>query len=363
MQHSLLLQGAVPSRCSLETAHRYLPACTNAGVGGDWFDILQLSGARVGLIVGDVTGQGIQAVARAGRLRTAMRTLAALDFTPEEVLAHIDARVRQATVREPAAGRESGSVGSTCLYAIYDPVTGQCCAASAGHPAPIVVRPGEAAGLLPVSVGPPLGLGGLPFDMTQTSLPDGSLLALYTNGLFRGLQQDPDSLMHVLHALNGPEQQRDNLCQAAVEAALGGQPPADDAILVLTRARSLGPGRVATWDLPAIPEVDARARRLASGQLTVWGLAEYAPLAELVISELVTNAIRYGRGPIRLRLIREHPLICEVSDASSTSPHMRQASSHDEGGRGLFMVAQLAEAWGTRYTPTGKIIWVELAGP
>lgn len=360
LQHSLLVRGAVPTRSSLETAHRCLPARTRAGVGGDWFDILPLSGARVGLIVGDVTGRGIQSVACAGRLRTAMRTLAALDFTPDEALAHIDARVRQAADDDLFADQEATSLGSTCLYAIYDPVTGRCSAASAGHVPPIVVRPGGAAGLLPLSVGPPLGLGGLPFETTETRLPDGSLLALYTNGLLHGLQHDPDGLMHLLHALTEPGRPLDDLCQAAVEAALDEGPPTDDAILLLARTRSLEADRVATWDLPAEPEVVARTRARASRQLTVWGLAEEAPSAELVISELVTNAIRYGRSPIQLRLIREHTLICEVSDASHTSPHLRQATSDDEGGRGLFMVAQFADAWGTRYTPTGKTIWAEL---
>ncbi|BBJ45118.1 hypothetical protein SSPO_078360 [Streptomyces antimycoticus] len=90
-----------------------------------------------------------------------------------------------------------------------------------------------------------------------------------------------------------------------------------------------------------------------------WGLEKQVFTTELVVSELVTNAIRYGRPPIRLRLIRDRALICEVSDFSSTAPHLRRARALDEGGRGLFLVAQLAQRWGTRLEVHGKTIWAE----
>jgi anti-sigma regulatory factor (Ser/Thr protein kinase) len=103
----------------------------------------------------------------------------------------------------------------------------------------------------------------------------------------------------------------------------------------------------------------AEARKRVSDRLTAWGLEEEAFTTELVVSELVTNALRYGRPPIRLRLIHDRSLICEVSDGSSTAPHLRRARVFDEGGRGLFLVAQLTQRWGTRYTSTGKTIWAE----
>lgn len=90
------------------------------------------------------------------------------------------------------------------------------------------------------------------------------------------------------------------------------------------------------------------------------GIGGLAFSTELVISELVTNAIRYGTGPRRLRILRDGPsLICEVADGSSTSPHLRRAADTDEGGRGLFLVAQFTQRWGTRYVPRGKVIWTE----
>ena len=98
-------------------------------------------------------------------------------------------------------------------------------------------------------------------------------------------------------------------------------------------------------------------RRPAARPSGAW--TELAFTTELILSELVTNAIRYGSGPIRVRLLRDRSLICEVSDGSSTSPHLRYAATTDEGGRGLFLVAQFTERWGTRYTPDGKVIWAE----
>ncbi len=115
-------------------------------------------------------------------------------------------------------------------------------------------------------------------------------------------------------------------------------------------------------DLPADPAVVATARQNATEQLSRWGFDEAAFVTELV-SELVTNAIRYGGVPIELRLIRDRSLICEVSDASSTSPHMRRARTYDEGGRGLLLVAQLTDRWGSRPSGNGKTIWAEQALP
>lgn len=92
-----------------------------------------------------------------------------------------------------------------------------------------------------------------------------------------------------------------------------------------------------------------------------WGVDEAASfVVELVVSELVTNAIRHGNAPVCLRLIQERGLIIEVSDGGHTSPHLRRAAMEDEGGRGLFLVAQLTQRWGTRYTSTGKTIWTEV---
>jgi anti-sigma regulatory factor (Ser/Thr protein kinase) len=135
--------------------------------------------------------------------------------------------------------------------------------------------------------------------------------------------------------------------------------PADDIVLMLARTAALDAGQVRTWQLPPDPAAVARARKMAGEQLAAWGLTEAAFTTELIVSELVTNALRYGGAPIELRLIRDSTLVCEVSDGSNTAPHLRRARVFDEGGRGLLLVAQLSDRWGTRQTPTGKTIWAE----
>jgi PAS domain S-box-containing protein len=368
LQRSLLLRANVPDPSPLEAAHRYLPAAAHAGVGGDWFDVLPLSGARVGLVVGDVTGRGVHAVARAGRLRTAIRTLATLDLPPDELLTRFDALVHRQidTPSPPRAADEPDTPGfsGTCLCLVYDRVTGRATVASAGHPPPIVVRPGGRAELMDLAPGPPLGIGTLPIEACELDLPDGSVLALWTDGLVRTRDPEPDAnLRRLQRALAAPTASLDELCDTALNAVRRSREPDDDAVLLLVRTRILPADRVASWDLAADPAVVSRARAEAVRSLGAWGLTEQAAAAELLVSELVTNAIRYGREPIRLRLIRDTALICEVFDGSSTSPHLRRAAETDEGGRGLFMIAQLADNWGTRYLARGKVIWAELSLP
>ncbi|MEV6106329.1 SpoIIE family protein phosphatase [Streptomyces sp. NPDC051940] len=364
LQHSLL-QVTTPELSAATTAHRHLPAVGRAGVAGDWFDIIPLSGARVAFVVGDVPGRGIHAVAQAGRLRTAVRALARQDPSPDELLSQLDGIIiSQALDPEYASGAHTGAVGSSCLYAVHDPVAHRCSFASAAHYPPLVIPPSGDGRLLDVPFGPPLGLGGMPFQTVDTELPEGSVLALYTDGLLRGADGRGDidaALRALLRALTQPDADLERACDTAVDRMLpaGG---ADDAVLLLARTHAFGPDRVATWDLPLDPAIVGQARNLTSGQLAAWQLDELAFTAELIVSELVTNAIRYAQAPIQLRLIRSPSLICEVSDASSTSPHPRRAAETDETGRGLFMIAQMAEGWGTRYTLAGKTIWAECAG-
>ena len=355
-----LLQYHRPLQPAVETAMRYLPADPQVGVGGDWFDVIPLSGARVALVVGDVVGHGIQASATMGQLRSAMRTLADVDLPPDELLTQLDDLI----LEEIEEGIESaGEVGATCLYAVYDPVSRHCTLASAGHPAPAAVMPDGSVDFIPLVPGPPLGVGGLPFEATDVRLPEGSLLVLYTDGLVETHDRDIDTgMQELVQALAEPTPTLEATCDHLITALLPERPD-DDVALLVARTHALGPSHVATWDLPAAPVIVADARRRATDQLTTWGLQDAVPTTELIVSELVTNAIRHAEAPIQLRLIRNTALICEVSDASSTAPHARRARVLDEGGRGLFLVGQLAERWGTRHTPTGKTIWAEQPRP
>jgi serine phosphatase RsbU (regulator of sigma subunit)/anti-sigma regulatory factor (Ser/Thr protein kinase) len=353
LQEGLLPQ-AIPRSSAVDVCHRYVPTDAEAGVGGDWFDVIRLSGARVALVMGDVVGHGVHAAATMGRLRTAVRTLADLDLAPDEVLARMDDLAEQLD--------EDGShgLGATCLYLVYDPVSGVCTLASAGHTPPALLRPDGTVDFPQLVEHPPLGMGGTPFTATELALAEGTVIALYTDGLLDLRHRTADAaLAAVGRALGPPGATLQQLCDRVYAEA-----PADsddDVAVMLARVKSVPGDRVATWHLPADPRSAGTARSAVAERLAAWGLEEAQFTTELVVSELVTNAVRHATAPITLRLIRDDTLICEVSDGSTNAPHMRLARLTDEGGRGLYLVGRLADRWGTRYTGTGKTIWVEQA--
>ncbi len=372
LQRSLLPQH-LPGQAAVQVATRYLPAGARVAVGGDWFDVIRLSGSRVGLVVGDVAGHGIHAAATMGRLRTAVHTLADIDLEPGELLTRLDDVVTRLADEEalPADGEggEGADLSATCLYAVYDPVSRRCSLARAGHPPPAVVSPGGAAEFLDLPAGPPLGLGGLPFEEAEVVLPEGSLLVLYTDGVLETRQRDIDTGLTAMRKVlndvslrpDGPQHaplSLETICDTLV-GALHPERAEDDAALLIARTRALAPDRIASWDLPADPAVVADARAQAARQVAAWGLEEVTFTTELIVSELLTNAIRHAEPPIQLRMILDGALSCEVSDGSSTAPHLRRADRYDEGGRGLLLVSQLTERWGSRHTRTGKTIWAE----
>ncbi|MFJ4982662.1 SpoIIE family protein phosphatase [Streptomyces sp. NPDC088732] len=380
LQRSLLPQ-KLPRLNAIDAAYRYLPA--QAGVGGDWFDVLPLPGARVALVVGDVVGHGLHAAATMGRLRTAVHNFSALDLPPDELLSHLDELVGrmdrpdalpdtgenggedEGDDASAVAGRVPGGTavsGATCLYAVYDPVSAVCTLARAGHLLPALVGPDGAVDFLELPQGPPLGLGGMPFSAVEVVLPEDSTLVLYTDGLVEDRERDIDEGLEQLLGVLAGRRGRDPeaICGDVLDAMLPPD-PADDIALLVARTRVLDGSRVAEWDVPGDPAAVSGVRAAVSRRLAEWGLAELSFTTELLLSELITNAIRYGAEPIHVRLILDRTLICEVSDAGSTAPHLRYAATTDEGGRGLFLVAQFAERWGTRYTATGKVIWAEQA--
>lgn len=369
LQRSLLPR-RLPDQDAVEVAVCYRPADELTGLGGDWYDLIPLSGARVALVVGEVPGHGIDAAAAMGRLRTAVRTLAAIDLPPEEVLAHLDDLALR-SARDDGDGegdddgeggvRQGNSVGSACVYVVYDPADGRCTMAAAGHPAPAVVAPDGTVGFVDLPQGPALGVGGPPFEAVELSLDEGSTLVLHTDGLLAhgdgGTEEAGRERLR--RALEDTERELRPSCQAVVDTLVPSRPE-DDVALLMARTRRLAPEQIAAWDLPPDPAVVADARRTAQDQLSRWGLDEELKFTtELLVSELVTNAIRHASGRVRLRLIRERTLVCEVLDGGASAPHLRHPRAMDEGGRGLLLVSQLAERWGTRFVPDGKIIWAE----
>ncbi|MFE5086291.1 SpoIIE family protein phosphatase [Streptomyces mirabilis] len=356
-----LLPRRLMGGAAVEAAWRYLPADAEAGVGGDWFDVIPLSGARVALVVGDVVGHGINAAATMGRLRTAVRTLADLELPPDELLAHLDDTFQRLAEQDADAADQTPTVvGATCLYAVYDPVTRRCTMARAGHPPPAIIDPQGGVTFPDLPTGTPLGIGlGVPFEAVELELPEGSLLALYTDGLIETRDHDIDVGMRRLGtALAQPGRSLEDLCTRATET-FQGQAPSDDITLLLARTLSLSPTQVASWTLPNDPTAVPSARHLAARRLTEWGLEGLEDPTQLIVSELVTNAVRHSTGPIRLRLIQHQVLTCEVFDTDDCSPRLRRARANDESGRGLFLVSQLSRRWGCRTTSGGKVIWAE----
>ncbi|MFF9866160.1 SpoIIE family protein phosphatase [Streptomyces sp. NPDC013953] len=367
LQRSLLPPGD-PEAAGLDIACRYLPGNTATEVGGDWFDVIELPGHRTALVVGDVMGRGLRAAVAMGELRTAVRTLAQLDLEPAEVLSHLDEIARGlGTAGSPgrsARGPERSEVYlATCVYAVYDAVTRRCTFANAGHLPPVLVEPGEEALLLDVPPGMPLGVGGEPFEEVEIELPEGALLALYTDGLVESRDHPLDEGLQAFRSvLTDPARPLEDVCDHVLNT-LDTRHGEDDIALLMARIQGLPAEAVGDWRLPREPRSVGRARELARAQLTTWELDPLIDTVELLVSELVTNALRYGEGEIRLRLLRDRTLVCEVWDAGLVQPRRRRARDTDEGGRGLQLVGLLSTAWGSRRTPRGKTVWFDLPLP
>ncbi|WNI19758.1 SpoIIE family protein phosphatase [Actinacidiphila sp. ITFR-21] len=374
-ERALILQRSLlppddPEAAGLDIACRYLPGSMETEVGGDWFDVIELPGHRTALVVGDVMGRGLRAAVAMGELRTAVRTLAMLDLEPAEVLGALDEVA--SGLGAPARGgtrraKERGDADlaevylATCIYVVYDAVTRRCTIANAGHLPPVVVEPGETPLLLEVPRGVPLGVGGEPFEEIEVELTDGALLALYTDGLVESRSHPLDEGLDAFRAsLAGPARPLEDVCDhvlATLDTAHG----EDDIALLMARIDGLSADKVGDWTLEPQPTSVARARELARDQLLTWGLDQLVDTTELLVSELVTNALRHGYGDIRLRLLLDRTLVCEVWDNALMQPRRRRARDTDEGGRGLQLVAMLSQSWGSRRTHRGKTVWFELA--
>jgi hypothetical protein len=349
LQRSLLPQLS-PRLPGVEIAYRYLPSNDVIQVGGDWFDAMVLPGKRIGLVVGDVMGHGVASAVMMGQLRTAVQTLAVLGLPPHEVLRHLD----------EAARRLSDTHLATCLYAVYDPVTRRCTLANAGHLPPVLARPGEPGRLLEIPTGVPIGVGGHAFDSVEFAIADGETMVLYTDGLVETPKRDIDEGLEILRSslpvYGVPLEQA---CSTVIEA-LDTAPREDDAALLMARFHGIPAGRVASWTLEPAPRAAGQARRLLRNTLDGWNLGHLSAVAELLVTELVGNSIRFASRPITLRVLHTDTLTCEVHDDSHTLPVPRTTHALSETGRGLSIIGTLARRWGTNRTDTGKIVWFEL---
>ncbi|MFJ4710885.1 SpoIIE family protein phosphatase [Streptomyces sp. NPDC088785] len=356
-----MLPETLPRPTGVRLASRYLPAAETARVGGDWYDAIPLPGSRVALVVGDVMGHSMTSAAIMGQLRTTAQTLAGLDLPPQEVLHHLDEQAQRLGTDRMA----------TCLYAVYDPVSHRITIANAGHPPPVLLHLGGRAEVLRVPPGAPIGVGGVDFEAVELDAPAGATLLLYTDGLvesrlrdvWTGIEQLRERLADTAQ-LTGPDHPPplEALCDEVLDM-LGPGDRDDDIALLAARFDGIAPSDVAYWFLEPEDTAPSRARRLARSALARWGLEELTDSVELLVSEVVTNAVRYASRPVTLRLLRTDVLRCEVGDDVPQLPRQRQARATDEGGRGLFLVNRLARRWGATRLSTGKVVWFELARP
>ncbi|MER5962918.1 ATP-binding SpoIIE family protein phosphatase [Streptomyces sp. NPDC002057] len=356
-----MLPDSLPQPTGVKLASRYLPAAETARVGGDWYDAIPLPGSRVALVVGDVMGHSMTSAAIMGQLRTTAQTLAGLDLPPQEVLHHLDEQAQRLGENRMA----------TCMYAVYDPVSHRITVANAGHPPPILLHLGGRAEVLRVPPGAPIGVGGVDFEAVELDAPAGATLLLYTDGLvesrlrdvWTGIEQLRERLAATAQ-LTGPDHSPplEALCDDVLDM-LGPGDRDDDIALLAARFDGIAPSDVAYWFLEPEDAAPGRARRLARRALARWDLEELTDSVELLISEVVTNAVRYAERPVTLRLLRTDVLRCEVGDDSPQLPRQRRARDTDEGGRGLFLVNRLARRWGATRLSGGKVVWFELATP
>ena len=359
LQRSMLPTGlSAPS--SVEVGHRYLPGST-LEVGGDWYESIKLPGARVALVVGDVAGHGVRAAVTMGRLRTAIQVLAMMELPPAESLQHLDELMQSIGEREPHF--------ATCAYAVYDAVTGECELAVAGHLPPLLVEPDGSSYLLEVEPSPPLGASdGNQVEVTTSrfSVEDGSLFVLYTDGLVESRDRDiTDGLDLLREAFTtvSPEAPLEELCKTSLDGVYS-DAQRDDIAVLIAKLRRIPEDNRCLWDLECEETSVRQARHLIRDPLKRWGLEDLLPVTELLVSELVTNAIRYAKGDISVRLVREpESVVCEVHDTSPALPRVLTVDKDAENGRGLHVVAQLANRWGARRTHSGKVVWCEQTVP
>ncbi|MEV6046883.1 PAS domain S-box protein [Streptomyces xanthochromogenes] len=355
LQRSLM--GSPAPLSGIDTSSRYFPARQGLGVGGDWFDLIALGGGRVGVLMGDVMGRGLEAAAVMGQLRSASHALAKTGMPPWQLMRALDAVVS-----------ELPDQLVTCCYLILDPDESALTVCSAGHLPVLLVDPTGQVRRLPVPVSVPLGVGEVPHQETRLTVPPTSVLALYTDGLVETPTSDIEAQIDAL-SIALEKAIADTPClERAADSVLGALLPdpqdyADDVTLLLARIPP-APLTAVSADLPAQPISVGEGRRFLRRTLQDWDCEDLIDTACLLASELLSNSVRHACDPLRLRLRRaEDELNIEVCDGSPVLPQARTAELDEESGRGLALLDQLAASWGTLPTQEGKAVWFALPLP
>ncbi|MER6335151.1 PAS domain S-box protein [Streptomyces sp. NPDC001034] len=354
LQRSLM--GTPPALPGLDTASRYRPATQGAGVGGDWFDLIPLGAGRVGVLIGDVMGRGLEAAAVMGQLRSAAHALAKTGMQPRQLMQALDTVVADLDVPDQLV---------TCCYLVVAPDAGTVTVCSAGHLPTLVVGPWEGVRALPAPVNAPLGVGGVLYEQACSDIAPGATLVLYTDGLIETPGSDIEARVGELTAVLDTFFPRSPNLEAAADHVLAELLPDadghDDDVTLLFAQLPAAPLAAVTTDLAAAPSSVPEGRAFLRRTLASWECPAPADDALLLLSETLTNAVQHAEGPVGLRLCRTATdLTVEVSDRSPHLPQPRHAAGDEESGRGLFLVRTLADGWGVRPTDEGKTTWFTL---
>ncbi|MEW1568903.1 SpoIIE family protein phosphatase [Streptomyces sp. NPDC093509] len=319
---------------------------------GRWFDVIRLPGARTAVVMGDTSDLGLHAIATAIRLRSAVQALSQLDIAPRELMTRLNELAVRIISELHSISANPRSDGIKCLYLVHDPVQGRCTVANAGHQPPIMISPKMDIEVLSEAQGPTLGKFQEKYSESQNVAEPGTMLT-FTNS-------SANAALTELKALAKKHRSSASVEFGHADIAAAIATPGRVATPVVMRTNAVNSDELAEWNFASDIAVVGTARKLAQQQLNAWGIEDDVNfVTTLIISELVTNAIRHGSEPIKLRLIRQEKLTCEVFDGDRAAPYLQYALPDEEGGRGLFIIAECASRWGIRQQPTGKTIWTE----
>ncbi|MFG3232293.1 PAS domain S-box protein [Streptomyces antibioticus] len=353
LQRSLM--GTPPALPGLATASRYRPATQGAGVGGDWFDLIPLGADRVGVLIGDVMGRGLEAAAVMGQLRSAAHALAKTGMQPRQLMRALDRCVADLDVPDQLV---------TCCYLVIAPDTGTVTVCSAGH-LPVLVAGADGVSALPCPVNAPLGVGDVLYEESSSEIAPGATLVLYTDGLVETPGSDIEFRIDELSLLLDEFFSGTPSLEDAADQVLAGLLPDPDShnddVTLLFAQLPAPPLAAVSTALPAVPASVREGRAFLHKALDSWTCAAVAGDALLLLSETLTNAVQHAEGPLGLHVHRTATdLTVEVSDRSPQLPQPRMAGQDEESGRGLILVRALATGWGVRPTDEGKTTWFTL---
>ncbi|OKK02497.1 phosphatase [Streptomyces sp. CB03234] len=372
-----------PAIPGMEVAARYVPTGGGLQVGGDWYDMIQLPGGRIALVIGDVQGHDVRAAGLMGQLRIALRAYASEGHRPDAVLSRASRFLYGIT--DGAEGDHGAARFATCLYLEVDPAIGTLDIARAGHPDPAIRMADGTVMLRPTAGGLPLGIvPDTDYPTTRLTLEPGETLMICTDGLLETGGHDLETgwtrIRTLLERHDTEGESLEVLADNLVQAVHGPGshhttgPLADrreDDIAVLLLSRTAGPLRTAAARRTAMTVAQAEPERIAAARahlrelLHDWADAEQVDSAVLMVSEMVTNVLVHTDGDALLvaEARGDHGkrrLRVEVADASDELPHRRRPGEMASSGRGLILMEMLAHEWGVDPRGEGKSIWFEL---